>query len=1102
MTRDIVGGPAVARDAMTGAVDRQELGPALAAALGAASRAGAGCAVMLFDVDHFKRVNDAYGHARGDEVLRAVAERVRAVLRPGSALFRYGGDEFVLVVPHADAEAAEAVAYRVVDAVGDTAFPGDPPLSVTISLGCAVFPADGADPDALLAAADQRNYAAKRAGRARAVVGDAAPGDAAGGEPSRLIERDAGLTTVREFLDSMLRDGSGHLRVTGPRGAGHTRFLAEVATVAGLQGIAVAGPTDPQTHPQAPVLLLVDTADGRGEPVRRRLAALAAADPSRPVGLVTAEVDQPDGPAPADPGVTAEVVLAPWTPAGLRIWLRLALRGEPAQELVDALARTGRGLPAPTVRRLARWRGDGTVVAGPDGGWTLHPDATARLSRPRQPVPVPPADIVGRSGAVDDVLRLLGGARLVTLVGPGGVGKTRLALEVAAQAESGFDDGVALVTLADATDVDQVVPVVAQRLGVLETADMPLADAVLAHLADRHLLLVLDNVEHVISAVPLVSRLLAAAPGVTVLATSRLRLAVPGEHPYDVPALTWPDLDRLPPGESGAAQALRESSAVALFVTRAREAAYDFQFTAAQLPTVVGVCARLDGLPLAIELAAARSDEFTPAQLLERLTDRLDLLVDGPIDQHDRQQTLRATIDWSVALLPPGERELLLRLGVFVGGFSRAAAVAVCGEAAGPALAALAERSLLGVRAGADADRFFMLETTRAYALEALAEAGTDAEVRLAHAGWYADLAQRAHAGISGPEQERWLRRLGEEYPNLRVAFGFAVAHRPELAARICAGLYRYWSIGNHMREARGWVDQVVAHAAVVPASLRAEVLHAGAQMAVYQNDNARAAELADRCLGVAEEVGARTVLPMAHNVLGIIAMDTGDLDAARRHFGEVRDLWTADGDPRVVVALANLAETELRAGNLDTAAELAGTALERNRVDAPWRVPNDLSRLGQIRLLRGELDQARALLQECLEIGRANSDVLSEGVVLAVLTRLAVLSGDGAQAVQVGTQALLLLGRLGMPMETASVLETFARLRVEDDAVLAVRLLAAADALLAAHGLCRGPAYQPFSDHTADRARQLLDPAAHADAQRRGRDAPLADTVALVLGG
>ena len=448
-------------------------------------------------------------------------------------------------------------------------------------------------------------------------------------------------------------------------------------------------------------------------------------------------------------------------------------------------------------------------------------------------VPVPVTPLVGRereaAAVVDLVVRE--GVRLVTLTGPGGVGKSRLAVEAAERLGPGFADGARFVELAAVPTADLVAAAVAAGLGLTTSAGWLLAD-LQGYLRARRLLLVLDNFEHVAGAAPLLAELLAAAPGLVVLVTSRVVLRLRGEHELPVPPLP------VPPTEAGPDAAdLQGYASVGLFVERAHAAAAGFELAGANAEAVAEICRRLDGLPLAIELAAARVRLLPPQALLSRLGQRFSVLTGGARDLPERQRTLRNTLDWSFGLLSAGEQAMLARLGVFAGSFGLPAAEAVCGEGGdaapdpGPAgqvmdtLGALVDNSLVRPETRGGEPRFALLETVREYALERLADGGW-AEAHDRHAAYFLALAEPAAAELQGQGQLAWLDRLESEHDNLRAAMSWLVDQGAiEQAIRLLSATWRFWWLHGHAAEFARLGEQIVADSEQLPPHQRAIAL-------------------------------------------------------------------------------------------------------------------------------------------------------------------------------------------------------------------------------------------------------------------------------------
>ncbi|MDP8921986.1 MAG: helix-turn-helix domain-containing protein, partial [Chloroflexota bacterium] len=484
----------------------------------------------------------------------------------------------------------------------------------------------------------------------------------------------------------------------------------------------------------------------------------------------------------------------------------------------DARAEFERSTSSPRHRRGRR--AEGILPSGNSSPGS--PDAPGLASAARMNMPTPLASFVGRERELADLVLLIETCRLLTLTGPGGCGKTRLAQAFAPRVSSKFPDGVYFVSLAPLADPSLVASTVAEALGIPETPDRPVTESLRHGIGERRILLMLDNFEHLLAAGPWLVDLLAACAHLAALVTSREVLRLRGEQVYPVPSLSLPDPEALSPGDAGLASSLSETEAVRLFVDRARSARPDFRLDAGNAAAVAEVCLRLDGLPLALELAAAHVRHLAPQAMRRRLESRLRLLTGGARDLPARQRTLRDTIAWSYDLLDDAERRLFRRLSVFVGEWSLEAAEVVC-EASGDlgldvldGVVSLADKSLLRHGATRDAEpRFAMLETIREYGLEQLGAAGEEAGIRRRHLAWYADLAERGQTGMHGPDGADWTRRLAAEVDNFRAALAWSLADADPSSAhvglRMAGALFQYWLFRDHVVEGRRWLESTLA---------------------------------------------------------------------------------------------------------------------------------------------------------------------------------------------------------------------------------------------------------------------------------------------------
>jgi predicted ATPase len=670
--------------------------------------------------------------------------------------------------------------------------------------------------------------------------------------------------------------------------------------------------------------------------------------------------------------------------------------------------------PAPAAGLADRAR----AAAAPDPAPAANPSA-ARLAPARLPVPLTP--LVGRAAEVAAVTAAVPGCRLVTLTGTGGTGKTRVALQAAAELAGRFPDGAAFADLAPVSDPDLVAVTLLRALGLVSQSAATAEDQLAAALRPARVLLVADNMEHLIEQAPLLSRLLAAAPGLHLLVTSRVALGLYGEHQLRVPPLRLPDQ---------AAQAAG-SEALQLFVQRAQAVAPGFDPHGEALTATAAICSALDGLPLAIELAAARVRLYPPQALLPQLQARLLLLVGGPRNLPQRQQTLRATLDWSDALLPPYARDLFARVGVFAGSFDAAAAAAVSGAADPLAmterLAGLAEHSLLEVMPGL-IPRFGLLATVREYALARLAETGQADAAHERHLHHYLALATQARSHLDGRQQGDWFDRLAADFANIRAALDWARTRAEagggylEDGLRLATAAAPFWRRRGSMAEGALHLERLLAidarHHAAAPATRAWAVLEA-CTLACFRGDYPATIDLAREGLELCGELGDLRGLAWAHRYLGEAALALGDLTTAGPHFQsqlelaeQARDGWTE------AQALNMLAQVSRYQGRYrDATAQLRRAQQAFQAAGDPDGAATVFSSLGEVARDAGEPDQARDLFGQALRGHQQTGSQRGMAYVLEGLATVAAMTGDGRAALTCLGAAQALREQSGGPL-------------------------------------------------------------------------------------
>ncbi|MEO8286127.1 MAG: tetratricopeptide repeat protein [Chloroflexota bacterium] len=692
----------------------------------------------------------------------------------------------------------------------------------------------------------------------------------------------------------------------------------------------------------------------------------------------------------------------------------------PSAQLVSLIAGWLR-IPADDLASFTRFaRGQLDVAEAEARFGCISPKASRSSGSGYLPTSLTP--LIGRAEAVKEVKDLLLGkqVRLLTLIGAPGIGKTRLALQVARDVKDEFRDGVYYVGLSTTSNPDLVINSVAQTLGVQQKATEPLLPTVTKALGDRQVLLVLDNFEQILDASPALLELLSTCPDLKILITSREALYVQGEQQYQVPVLDTPDPLHLPPLEI-----MKGIPAVALFIARAQEVKSGSMLNEQNAGAIAAICTRLDGLPLAIELAAARIRLLSPQEMQIRLVSRLDLLTGGPRNLPARQQTLRAAIDWSYNLLTDGEQRLFAYLGVFVGGCTLEAAAAVCtrvdaaepysedalsrrrGQASPHAVqelvGSLLDKNLLKREQETEGEsRFIMLELVREYSLERLSASGAEAEIRERHAEYYTSLTELRKQELRGPKQKLWMHRFGQDYDNIRGALRWLLNNgKPTTALRLAGASGSFWQVRGQQIEGRQWLEEALAAAGDAPPLVRARALDALGVLVQLNDDHSPAAAWLEESLALYRESGDLAGVGGVLASLAFVALRQGDMARAIVLGEEGLSIGLGpEHEHQTTKLLFSMAAAAWYQGDFGRAEEFAtrGAALTRERGDRD-ALAALLTLLGLIHHYQGDYGPAEAFYRECISVAEQIGARLRIAHATMNMAMLALMQGDQLSA-------------------------------------------------------------------------------------------------------
>lgn len=735
---------------------------------------------------------------------------------------------------------------------------------------------------------------------------------------------------------------------------------------------------------------------------------------------------------------------------------------------------------------------------------------TRYTARPPNNIPVQCTAFIGREREMANLRQLLshGDVRLVTLTGPGGIGKTRLAVQVVTEMSAGFTGGVCFVSLAAVSSKESVTRAIAQAIGLREMPGQSSQESLKEYVSglNEPLLLLLDNFEHLLSAASDVAELLTFNPNLKVMVTSQALLHIYGEHELPVPALAAPDPRFVP----HAPEALSRFAAVALFLERAKAVKHGFTLTKENSTAVAAICSRLDGLPLAIELAASRVKLLSPTAMLTRLESSLNLLTGGSRDLPVRQQTLRRTVNWSYSLLNAAEQSLVRRLSVFTGGCTLEAVEAVCdtmgdlGIDVLDGMSSMVDKSLIQQLEQPGAEpRFLMLSTIREYALERLVESGEEFATRRAHAAYYIVMAEESGEGLS--THPEWLERFDLEHQNFRDALEFLIRTADaDWGMRLGTALFHFWETREHFAESRAFLDRLLHLPGAVQLKMRARLLFCASVIAGSQGNFDASQQLQEESLASCRELQDDRGVAVSLNALGVTARERGNLDTAVSLFEQCVAKWRALGSPiDTARALSNLANIVQLQGNYGRAHALYDECLAIfHAVGDSTGVAWTLNYLGD--LARESVDPiaSRSYYEQSLSAFRKLGDGWGIASALSDLARLSAADGDHQHAETLYGESVKIFRELGHQRGIARVLECFAvGAAAQSRPQQALRLAGAAAALRQRIGTPLIPAEQSRLERKLAPARNMLTDAADLEAWSSGWEMSVEEAVQEVLG-
>jgi len=1012
--------------------------------------------IIVLDLDHFKSVNDAFGHARGDEILCEFTRRIQTVVRDLDFIFRYGGDEFVILLPRTSREQAIAVGKRLLQATSETPFQGNPTLSITVSSGLASCPHDGKEADVLFERADKRLLEAKKKGRARIISEDFETDPSLPfHEVSRLVERDGAIEEFLDFLNSLSENKCGILNVRGKQGSGRTRFLNEIVKIGALRGCDILQLRGDRArkHDSYGVLrsALLDwninleaaTREDFQESICNRLqksrksCLLVAIDNVRLVDRASLEfvqyhlhhsqqiefgvvLNEEEG-APfhslsSELCVQKTIEIKPLSLVGMRVWLRSLLNWEPDQPFLDWLYRETVGFPALVEKALKYLVQQNILCQDKKEGWlfskTINDTCLVNcldfnVTPPPHNLPLKLTGFIGRHTEIEDVSRLIDENNMVTLIGAGGIGKTRLAIQVALEKIDLFGDGIYFISLAPVTSGEFLLSTIAETIYCPLHSEADSLQSIIDFLGNKQMLLLFDNFEHLQQGTSSLVQILEQCPDVQMMITSREHLCVHGECVFEVTGMN------LPPEQDF--EHPEKFSATQLFIQSARSTSPQFSVTPESGVEISEICHLLEGVPLAIELAASWVRVLSCRRIIEEIKNSLDFLSSEQEHVPVRHQSLRAVFNHSWQLLTSAEQTILRQLSVFIGSYSFEAIQFVT-DATLMEVKRLTEKSMLH---SLTPDRFFILEVLRQYASEKLnADPRESERVLSRHSQFYANFVQTQKADYEAGDISGLSSTITPEIENIREGFKNA-AKRADNDTLILylEGLARYYnesglfqqgeqlfSIVSDYLDPRGYQDQENSLLSTL-----AKLLSWRGVLTYNLSLQDESESLWTRSLALHQKLGEQKGIAMALNALGVLMNRRGGNNQAISYYKQSLEILKSLSDQKdLATTLNNLANTLCEQGDIVGAQALHSECLALERKAGNKRgIAYSLTNLGLTLDDQGLIQESIDLIQESFAIFKEIGDQAGIGNTLSHLAHIEEFMGNFEKAREMLEQSM-----------------------------------------------------------------------------------------------